>query len=514
MADIFQSNGYRTGIFGKWHLGENYPFRPQDRGFQETLVHGGGAVSYNADYWGNDYYDDTYKHNGTPEKYEGYCNTVWFNEAIKFIKKNHQSPFFCYLSTNIPHAPLFVDEKYSEPYKSQVSDRLASYYGMVTKFDEDMGMLFGEIKDLGLEENTILVFLTDNGPCPWFGGIMIDNDGFVEEGYSAGMRGGKIWGYENAHRVPCFIRWPGGGIEGGKDVETLTAHFDLLPTLIDCCGLKKPDETAFDGRSIMPLLMDNEAQWQDRTLFVHNQRVDFPVKYKEYQVLTERWRLVNNYQKEIEDMESFNEGKPAGEIKYIADPDQYELYDILSDPGQKNNIAGQHQDIVKMLNQKYEEWWDDVSRDFDKYNEIIVSTDHENPSMLYSHDAHRKNRERIWVLDVERDGKYEIKLYRWPEEAKKTIFETRDGKKMLMINQAHLKIGNIDTSLDVTADMSFVNFTVHLKAGTTCLQGWFTENSTGRIYGTYSISLERIGEADPVEVAQYRGSLPDEILRK
>ena len=109
---------------------------------------------------------------------------------------------------------------------------------MITKFDEDLARLRNEIKDLGLEENTMLIFLTDNGPCPWFGGIKIDNDGFMEEGYSAGMRGGKIWGYENAHRVPCFIRWPAKGIEGGKDIANLTAHFDLLPTLIDCCGLK------------------------------------------------------------------------------------------------------------------------------------------------------------------------------------------------------------------------------------------------------------------------------------
>ncbi|MEE9118673.1 MAG: sulfatase-like hydrolase/transferase, partial [Calditrichia bacterium] len=154
MADVFQASGYRTGIFGKWHLGDNYPFRPQDRGFEEVLIHGSGVVGNRWDYWGNDYYDDTYYRDGIPEKFEGYCNTIWFNEAIKFIRKNQKRPFFCFLSTNIPHAPLHVDENFSEPYRSQVSDRLANYYGMVTKFDEDLARLRKEIKDLGLEENT------------------------------------------------------------------------------------------------------------------------------------------------------------------------------------------------------------------------------------------------------------------------------------------------------------------------------------------------------------------------
>jgi len=514
MADVFQANGYQTAIFGKWHLGENYPFRPQDRGFQETLIHGGGSVGSNPDYWGNNYFDDTYIHNGSPEKYEGYCNTIWFNEAIKFIRKNHHNPFFCYLSTNIPHAPLKINNKYSDQYKSKVSDRLAHYYGMITKFDEDMAGLLQELRGLNLEENTILIFLTDNGPCPWFGGIKIDNKGFVKEGYSAGMRGGKIWGYENAHRVPCFIRWPGKNIGGGKDVQRLTAHFDLLPTLMDCCKLRKPDRSEFDGLSILPLLVNPDAEWQERTLIVHNQRVDFPIKYKEYQVLTERWRLINNYQKELEDMESFNEGKPSGEAVYITEPDKYELYDNIRDPGQKNNIAGMYPKVVKNLNKKYEEWWDDVSRNFDKYSEIIVGSSHENPSMLYSHDAHRKNRKRIWIINPERDGKYKIKLYRWPQESNKGIPENRDGNITLNIDNAQLKIGNIETSLKVTLQMKFAKFYVHLKAGTTCLQGWFTDNKTGKTFGAYSIAVNRIGPSDPVEISKYQASKPDKILKK
>jgi len=513
MADIFRSSGYRTGIFGKWHLGQNYPFRPHDRGFDEALVHGSGGIGNRWDYWGNDYFDDTYLRNGEPEKFEGYCNSVWFDEAIQFIRRNKAQPFFCFVSTNVPHAPLTVDDEYAEPYRTDVSDRLANYYGMVSKFDEDLSRLLNELKESGQDENTILIFMTDNGPCPWFGGIKIDDDGYPVEGYSAGMRGGKIWGYENAHRVPCFIRWPGGGIGGGRDVGTLSAHFDLLPTLIDCCGLKKPPEVTFDGVSLMPLLKDLKTKMKERSIIVHNQRVDFPVKYKEYEVLTERWRLINPYGKEIEDMESFNSEKPSGDISYITDPDLYELYDITRDPEQKQNIAADHPEIVAELNRKYEAWWENVSSGFDTYCETIVGSKYENPVTLYSHDAHRKGRDSIWVIQVEKDGKYEIRASRWPQESNKRVAENRNGDKLIDIDKAGLRVGNIETSTDVTSEIKSARFILNLKAGSTCLQGWFSGSQLGRKFQAEFVSVERLGPADPEAVERYRASEPDRLLK-
>lgn len=488
MADVFRSSGFKTGIFGKWHLGDNYPFRPQDRGFDEALVHGSGVVGNRWDYWENDYYDDTYYRNGKPEKFEGYCNTVWFDEAIKFIRNNRENPFFCFLSTNIPHAPLHVEDKYSKPYRSKVSEQLADYYGMITKFDEDLATLLIELKALELEENTILIFMSDNGPCPWYGGIKIDDNGFVEEGYSAGMRGGKIWGYENAHRVPCFIRWPAGNIEDGKDIKTLTAHFDLLPTLIEACGLKKPDHEDFDGTSLMPLLKNHEARWPERSLFVHNQRVDFPEKYKDYQVMTERWRLVKR--------------------------NKEELYDINTDPGQRNDLADQHPEIIMALHQEYEEWWEDISQDFDKYDEIIIGSDHENPTSLFSHDAHSKNIDSIWVINVNTDGKYEFKTSRWPEVTNKRIAENREGKMDFSVNRAHLTIGNIQSVLDVTPDMKFAKFILHLKAGTTCLQAWFSEDGINKILNSDFVYVKCLGSGDPVAIGNYLPSDPDLVLKQ
>ncbi len=487
IADLFGANGYETGIFGKWHLGENYPFRPQDRGFREVLVHGGGGVGSNPGYWGNDYFDDTFVHNGEFEKYNGYCNTVWFTEAVEYIRKNRDKPFFCYVSTNVPHAPLRVDEAYVEPYKDQVSDRLAHYYGMVSKVDEDIAMLLEEVKDMGLEENTILIFMTDNGPCPWFGGIVIDFEtGFVKEGYSADMRGGKIWGYENAHRVPFFMRWPAGGIGGGRDIKALSAHIDLMPTLVDLCKLTTPENLKYDGQSLAPLLKGEVESWPERTLFVHNQRVEYPVKDKEYQVLTEKWRLVKR--------------------------EKDELYDIKADPGQREDMAAAHPDVVKELYSRYEEWWEDTSSDFDKYAEIYIGTEHENPVTLYSHDAYSRSGKKIWVIQVARDGKYEVRLNRWPEESGKRIVENRAGDKILPIESASLTVGNIDLTREVTADMTSAKFVVSLKSGTTCLASSLNLVDDGKTIRTDCVYVEYLGDPGEESAGNYLPSVPDEVL--
>ncbi len=490
IADIFSENGYETGIFGKWHLGENFPFRPQDRGFKETLVHRGGAIGGNADYWGNDYFDDTYVHNGKFEQYEGYCNTVWFQEAIKYIRKNKKKPFFCFVSTNVPHAPLLVDEKYAEPYKEVLSERISNYYGMINKIDEDFAMLETELRKLGLVDNTILIFMTDNGPCPWFGGIVMDfNTGYPLEGYSAGMRGGKIWGYENAHRVPFFIRWPDGNIGGGKDIDALSAHIDIMPTLIDLCDLKIPANLNYDGKSLAPLLTGDIKKWpEDRTIITHNQRVEYPFKDKEYQVMTEKWRLVRR--------------------------EQDELYEIIEDPGQRNNIADQHPDVVKDLYTRYEQWWENKAPNPDWYAEIYLGSEHENPVTLYSHDSYSRNGEQIWVVNIVKDGKYEIKLNRWPEESGKRIVENLKGDQELPIISANLTVGNTNLSHPISQVMTSANFIVNLKKGTTCIQTSFQTVAGVKTGRTECVYVQYVGDPDNSKLADYSPSDPDKILRQ
>ena len=177
MADVFKSNGYATGMFGKWHLGDNYPYRPHDRGFEEAFYHGGGGVSQSPDYWDNDYFDDTYFRNGEPEKVSGYCTDVWFSSALEFIERNREKPFFCYLSTNAPHGPYHVPQKYIDLYKDKSAIPNPNFYGMITNVDENLGTFRIRLEELGLADNTILIFMTDNGTAA---GVEVDPDGFPD----------------------------------------------------------------------------------------------------------------------------------------------------------------------------------------------------------------------------------------------------------------------------------------------------------------------------------------------
>jgi len=462
MADVFSGSGYRTGIFGKWHLGDNYPFRPQDRGFHEVLIHAGGGVGQGPDYWGNDYFDDTYRHNGTQETFKGYCTDVFFENAARFIEANKDRPFFCYLSTNAPHAPYNVAEKYSKPYRDKgVQSGQAKFYGMITNIDENIGRLMRHLKRLDLEKDTILIFMTDNG---------------TSGGDSAGMRGKKGSEYDGGHRVPCFLRWPGGGLNGPRDVEQLTAHIDLLPTLIELCGLKKPQRVKFDGSSLVPLLRAAPTNWPDRTLFVHSQRIEHPEKWRQSAVMTERWRLIN--------------GK--------------ELYDMEVDPSQKDNIGDKHSEVVVMLAPRYEDWWADISQRFDEYCEIIIGSDQENPSRLMSHDWHCPNpawsqdgvrsaslANGFWAVEVARDGTYEFALRRWPIEVDEPINAAIPGGKAINTTEARLKIADVDVSQPVSGDAKAVTFQVRLKTGKTRLQTWFIDN-TGTSRGAYYVYVKRL----------------------
>ncbi len=462
VADVFSASGYRTGIFGKWHLGDNYPFRPQDRGFGEVLVHGGGGVGQGPDYWGNDYFDDTYFHNGWPEKFTGYCTDIWFEEAMKFIEANKKRPFFCYIPTNAPHGPYNVADKYSKPYRDKgVESRQANFYGMITNIDENMGRLMRRIQELGLEENTILIFMTDNG---------------TSGSYSGGMRGKKGSEYEGGHRVPCFIRWPGGGLTGGSDIDRLTAHIDILPTLIELCGLKEPRGVEFDGDSLVQLLTGQDKNWPDRTLITDSQRIEHPEKWRKSAVMTDRWRLIN--------------GK--------------ELYDIKADPGQKNDIADGQPQVVEKLRKAYENWWADVSQRFDEYCEIIIGSDKQNPTRLMSHDWHspkvpwnqgaiRSGMEAngFWAVEVARDGRYQFELRRWPKELDAPINEAIPGGKAITATEARLKIGDADMTMPVPGDAHGVTFRLNLKAGKTRLQTWFTDDR-GNSRGAYYIYVKRL----------------------
>jgi len=448
LADVLKAGGYRTGHFGKWHLGDNYPFNPRYRGFDVVWRHGGGGVGQTPDYWGNDYVDDTYEHNGTFVKHTGYCTDIWFRGAMKFIAASAKArkPFFCYLTTNAPHGPYIVPEKYSAMYKGKANVPNANFYGMITNIDENMGRLMKQLDELGIAEETLLIFMTDNGTAAGFRG---------GKGFNAGMRGTKGSEYDGGHRVPCFLRWPGGGIRPGRDIQRITAHVDLLPTLAELCGAPKPKGVALDGKSLAPLLTGSGEDWPDRVLVTDSQRIENPAKWRKSAVMTDRWRLVN--------------GK--------------ELYDMPADPGQRNNVADANPKVVQRLRGEYDKWWESVSARFGEYCETILGSSKEFLVCLTAHDWHGPganatwNQGHIrrgprangfWAVDVASAGTYQFELRRWPREANKPIRE-----RFFPVVKARLKIADVDTIQPVAADAQAVTFRVKLPAGRTTLQTWF-----------------------------------------
>ncbi len=460
MADVFKSSGYRTGIFGKWHLGDTFPFHPNDRGFEESVVHGGGGVGQTPDFWGNDYFDDTYWHNNRPTPFKGYCTDVFFREAIKFIERKSDRPFFLYLPTNAPHGPYNVAEEYSKPYLDKgVPGSQARFYGMITNIDENMGRLMKRLSELGLEDNTILIFMTDNGTAA---------------GHQGGMRGGKGSEYDGGHRVPFFIRWP-GGLERNRDIARITAHIDVLPTLIGLCGLKKPEDVKFDGVSLVPLLT-GRGDWPKRTLLVHSQRIDHPQKWRKCAVMTDRWRLIN--------------GK--------------ELYDVIADPAQEENVASRHPETCKTLRVAYERWWADLSDRFDQYCETVIGSKEEPLSRITAHDWHGQNvpwdqshirrgilANGFWAVEVAQAGKYEFELRRWPIEVDQPIASAIPGGKAIQATKARLKIANVNVTQPVPEGASAVTFRVNLEAGKTRLQTWFIDDD-GASRGAYYVYVRRL----------------------
>lgn len=488
LGEVFAADGYATGLFGKWHLGDNYPFRPEDRGFQEVVRHGAGGVGQAPDPWDNAYFDDTYFHNGEPKKFPGYCTDVFFQEAKRFIGESVKEgkPFFTYISTNAPHGPYHCPDKYWKPYLEKLEgdgpreQTEAIFYGMIANIDENVGALRAWLTAEGLAEDTLFIFMTDNGTAR---GSRIHN---------AGMKGGKASAYEGGHRVPFFMHWPKGGLTGGKDVEQLTAHVDILPTLVELCGLSEIEEDYhLDGKSLVPLLK-GEKEWPDRTLVTDSQRVRDPIKWRRSSTMTERWRLIN------------------GE----------ELYDIEADPGQKKNVAKENPEVVARLRADYESWWESLQPAFKKVARIQIGNPAENPVLLTSHDWLTEgssvpwNHSLIrggpldkgwWALQVAEAGTYRMALRRWPSS---TGAKLRDGLapaapvpglvsfretpgKALPIVKARLKVGDFTGEQAVSAKDEEVVFEVELPKGKCELETIF-ELESGEELSAYFLEVEKL----------------------
>ena len=342
IAQLLQSNGYKTGIFGKWHLGDEEEYQPDLRGFDRMFIHGAGGIgqSYScscADAPGNSYFDPIIKNQSVFVKTEGFCSDVFFDEGMRWIKENADKgqPFFAYIVTNAPHSPYLAPDSFKQKFAEEgYGAQAQGFYGMVENIDYNMGRLTGNLKDWDLEENTILIFMSDNGKA-----LSVDRgrpDGEIVKQYNAGMHGYKGTTYEGGTHVPFFIRWPGHW-EGSREIPQLANHYDIYPTLAEITGSIIPDGKELDGRSLLPLITNPEVEWPDRYRVFHQGR--WPIgaepdsfKYTKFAVRNERFRLVG----------------------------MKELYDVQADPGETINVFDQHPEIVAGLMKEYEKWWSEA----------------------------------------------------------------------------------------------------------------------------------------------------------
>jgi arylsulfatase A-like enzyme/phosphodiesterase/alkaline phosphatase D-like protein len=495
LGDLFTQNGYATGVFGKWHLGDNAPARPMDKGFERSVWHRCGGVTQISDYWTNDYFDDTYLNGDRWKKFDGYCTDVWFDEAMGFMTSvaadaGGSKPFFVYLPTNAPHGPYLVGQKWKQPFLDLgMSDKQASFKGMVANFDWNLGRLLDYLKTEKMASDTVLIFMTDNGTAA---GARFDKAGRiygwpVVPAENANMRGGKSSAYDGGHRVPLFVRWPAGKLGSPRDIDTLAAHFDITPTLMELCDLDRPASwPKLDGRSLAPLIQKADILWPSRTL--HTQmhggngyaKPDDP--WEIGTAMTKRWRLV--------------EGK--------------ELYDITTDPSQRNDVSTDHPAVVTRLTKAHLDWFEDVKPGM-KASQIVVGSDVENltditsqdwvspkgnPPWSRGHVVNRKIDNGPWWLDVAKAGKYRISLARWPHYLEKPIDSKRAAIEITGQSPTNSFTRTSTRSISDPAKTATADFQVTLPAGPAELTTTLT-TLDGRTHGAYFVTVERIDSTEP-----------------
>lgn len=333
LADVLHRAGYTTGIFGKWHLGDEKPYQPERRGFDEVFIHGGGGIGQTypgscGDAPGNTYFDPYILHNGRFVKTRGYCTDVFFREAMRWIgerARKPRCPFFAFITPNAPHSPyISPGPQYEAPFSGKgLNPDAVAYYAMIANIDDNVGRLLAGLREWELETNTLVVFLTDNGHSLNL--------------YNAGMRDAKASPYQGGIRTASLWRWP-GTLPAGQTVNQLAAHVDVLPTFAELAGIKLSGKVAaqVEGRSLVPLLQSPAAEWPDRLLFTHLGRWAHgkvaEAKYRRCAVRNQRFKLINHE----------------------------ELYDLANDPGETTNVAAQFPEVVASLRAAYDQWWEEI----------------------------------------------------------------------------------------------------------------------------------------------------------
>ncbi|MBT4958800.1 MAG: arylsulfatase [Flavobacteriaceae bacterium] len=370
IPEVLKEANYKTGIFGKWHLGDNYPSRPSDQGFDESLIHLAGGIGQVGDitnyFQGNkSYFDPILWLNNKKKKYDGYCSDIFTNEAINFVDKNKSERFFCYLSFNAPHTPLQLPKKYYEMYKDLDPEKVSNQdkiimsekdiedakkvYGMVSNIDDNIGRLLKKLDELGISDNTIVIFMTDNGP--------------QQRRYISGLRGLKSDVYNGGIKVPFYLRYPRIFTEG-QDTDVFSAHIDVLPTISKLCGLNLPDNRIIDGIDLL-----SNIKKQNRSFFSYWTR-RLPELYNNVSVQKGDYKLVGN-------------------TDYNSPITDFELFDITKDPYEKNNLIEIKKTKASMLKIEMDSFYNNLikSKNLIDQPRIIIGTEFENPTILNRNDA-------------------------------------------------------------------------------------------------------------------------------
>lgn len=500
MPEYFQKSGYSTGIFGKWHLGDSYPHRPQDRGFEEVLSFPAWGISSLADHFGNSYFNPILRRNGLEKEYEGFCTDIFFEEAIKWIesKSKDGEPFFAYLPMNVPHVPELVEPRFAKRYKGKNHEGTilpSAFYGMISNLDENMRILDEFLSQQGLKENTILIYLSDNGT----------QNPKAAKVFNKNMRGRKTSMYEGGHRVPLFLRWPQGELGPSREIDALTQVQDILPTLYEFCQLN-PIESDIDmnGNSLVELLRSQDqrtTRFSDRKLVIQYSFLESTSsKWDKSIVLWNKWRLV--------------EGK--------------ELYDIGIDPAQVKNLIVDYPEVAQLMSDHFESWYDEAKPKYDARRIIHIGNDKSLETELVASDwdggycdnnygLMDANKTGHWYIEVDTPGQYEFELRRWPDElnlpisngidstfvkglVKKGWFEwfgprifsekAEVGKRP--ITSAEMSIGDFKDKTKVGVDDAKVIFQAKLDTGQTILSTLFRDINNDVVCSALYVKVSKL----------------------
>ncbi|NLS94503.1 MAG: sulfatase-like hydrolase/transferase [Planctomycetaceae bacterium] len=401
VAQLLKKAGYATGLFGKWHLGRYCGYHPNQRGFDEFLGHYHGHIERYS-------FPDQIYHNDQPVEARGYVTDLFTNAAVDFIRTPRDNPFFCMLAYNAPHSPWLLDtshfgqpegDKLLKKYLDKgLEMREARIYALVDRVDQNLGRLFAFLKESGKEENTVVLFMSDNGG--------------VSKHFKAGLKGNKASSYEGGVRSPLFVRWPGKFPAGGV-VEGQASHVDLLPTFCELAGAERPADRKLDGKSLVPLLRAGKGATHHPYVY-HTWDRYFPNPDRRWSVSDQRWKLVGLFGDRVQ-----------------PDPSKWMLYDLQNDPGEEKNLAKQHPDKVAELRAEFVRWFNEVT-DGVTYAPIPIPVGNpeapvveiqaswgqcEGPNVNYTFDGYdwdtidgwkQPGEKVVWNLDVLAAGQYEV----------------------------------------------------------------------------------------------------------